>query len=166
MLVLAWQRDRRDGCTACAWSCASVLLPPPQQFRRCGSWQRGFRWKKKKKIQLSIILLPLAMWLWETVLLRWCGKTNFPGSNPREWGLGLLICKPQLCPARLPSTPWLQRVPSRRPREQSSTSEQSSYGGRNQKLRGHQHMEEAGFGDGLRRVQGSAWRGEELQLRV
>lgn len=51
----------------------------------------------KKKIQLSIILLPPAMWLWEMVLLRWCGKTNFPGSNPREWGLGLLICKPRFC---------------------------------------------------------------------
>lgn len=106
------------------------------------------------------------MWLWEMVLLRWCGKTSFPGSNPRERGLGLLICKPRLCPACLPSTPWLQCMPSQRSRGQNSTSRGSSHGERNQRLWGHEHVEETGSGDGFGRVQGSAWKGEELQLRV
>lgn len=64
MLTLAQSQDHQDGCTACAWSCASTFLPPPQQFRRCGSWQYGFG-EKKEKILLNTIRLPSAMGLRE-----------------------------------------------------------------------------------------------------
>lgn len=64
MLTLAQLQDHQDGCTACAWSCASTFLPPPQQFRRCGSWQYGFG-EKKEKIWLNTIRLPSATGLRE-----------------------------------------------------------------------------------------------------